>query len=427
MLTKPEADPRRAHDHDVGAPDQPPTVAPPITGRRRPSDLTPADLVTGAASVASALALSWVVFGRLTDGVGWFPFLLVSYVVFLGLFALVTADRLGRLVAIDRVATVLIATAAGVLLIPLLWLVGFVVVKGLPALRPSFFVHDLGGVTASDPATAGGGAHALVGTLEMVALALVLSVPLGMATAVFLNETRSRLRRPVRIFVDAMSGLPSVVAGLFIFAVLIIPFADTTVAGEHVFGYNGFMAALALSMIMMPTIARTVEVVLRLVPSGLREAGLAMGSSKARVVWSVVLPTARSGLATAVVLGIARAVGETAPLLFTAFGYDLLNAQPFDGPQDSLPLFVYKNIRKPSEASIDRGFAGALVLMIVVLCLFALARIIGRDRARSAGRRRRRGRGARIVAAEAATAMAAGTSSVATPEPDWSEEDPTRP
>src|SRR5690606_35848338 len=123
----------------------------------------------------------------------------------------------------------------------------------------------------------------------------------------FLNETSSRLRRPVRIFVDAMSGLPSVVAGLFIFAVLIIPFAETS----SLFGYNGFMASLALSMVMMPTITRTVEVVLRLVPGGLREAGLALGASRARVVWSVVLPTARSGLTTAVVLGIARAVGET--------------------------------------------------------------------------------------------------------------------
>jgi phosphate transport system permease protein len=167
-----------------------------------------------------------------------------------------------------------------------------------------------------------------------------------------------------------------------------------------------------------------------LVPSGLRESGLAMGASRARVVWSVVLPTARSGLATAVVLGIARAVGETAPLLFTAFGYDLLNAQPFNGPQDSLPLFVYKNIRKPSEASIDRGFAGALVLMIVVLALFALARFIGRERS-PAKRGRRRDRWERIVAAEAETAMAARTSSVATPEPpdlyDPSDEGPVPP
>ena len=126
-----------------------------------------------------------------------------------------------------------------------------------------------------------------------------------------------------------MSGLPSIVAGLFIFATLILPFAESD---NPLFGYNGFMASLALAITMLPTITRTVEVVLRLVPDGLREASLALGASRARTVWSVVFPTARTGMTTAVVLGIARAVGETAPLLFTAFGYDLMNANPVRGP-----------------------------------------------------------------------------------------------
>src|SRR5262249_34271545 len=145
-------------------------------------------------------------------------------------------------------------------------------------------------------------------------------------------------------------------------------------------------ASLALALIMLPTITRTVEVVLRLVPDGLREAGQALGASRARMVWSVVLPTARTGITTAVVLGIARAVGETAPLLFTAFGYDLMNKNPFHGPQESLPLFVYRNIRKPDTSAVERGFAGALVLMLIVLVLFMLARYIGRDRSRHHGR-----------------------------------------
>ena len=156
------------------------------------------------------------------------------------------------------------------------------------------------------------------------------------------------------------------------------------------FGFNGFMASLALALLMLPTITRTVEVVLRLVPDGLREASLAMGASRARTTWSVVFPTARTGITTAVVLGIARAVGETAPLLFTAFGYDLMNANPFAKPQESLPLFVYNNIRKPDLASISRGYTGALVLMVLVLGLFVLARIIGRDRIASARGRSRR-------------------------------------
>jgi phosphate transport system permease protein len=212
-----------------------------------------------------------------------------------------------------------------------------------------------------------------------VGIALLISLPLGVMTAVFLNETRSKLRRPVRIFVDAMSGMPSVVSGLFIYATLIIPLAKDS----SLFSYNGFMASLALSVTMMPTICRAVEVVLRLVPGGLREAGLALGSSRAKVVWSVVLPTASSGVATAAILGIAREAGETAPLLFTAFGYNLMNANPFNGAQESLPLFIYRFIREPLATSIARGFAGALVLMLLILLLFVIARIIGRDRTKA--------------------------------------------
>ncbi len=368
--------------HALTRPAEPRT--PPPRVKRRPSELTRADLFTAGASAISALAGTWVVFARLTDGVGWFGFVVVAYLVFLVTFALVTTDRLGRLAGTDRVATVAVTSGALVLMVPLLWLVGYVVVKGLPALRLSFFTNDLSGIGATAKSTDGGGSHAIVGTLQQVGLALVFTVPLALACAVFLNETRSRFRRPVRIFVDAMSGLPSVVAGLFVFAVLIIPHADKQVLGWEVFGYNGLMASLALAMVMVPTVTRTVDVVLRLVPDGLRESGLALGASRAKVVWSVVLPTARSGITTAVVLGIARAVGETAPLLFTAFGLDLMNANPFDGPQDSLPLFVYKNVQKPAQASIDRGFAGALVLMVLVLVLFTIARIVGRDRSANA-------------------------------------------
>jgi phosphate transport system permease protein len=225
-----------------------------------------------------------------------------------------------------------------------------------------------------------------VGTIEQVGMALIMSVPIAVSTAVFLNETRHRLRRPVRIVIDAMSGLPSVLAGLFIYTAIIIPYAKD----GKLLGYNGFMAALALSLTMVPTITRTVEVVLRLVPDGLREAGLAVGASRARVVWSVVLPTARTGLTTAVILGIARAIGETAPLLFTSLGFSYMNANPVDGPQESLPLFIYRNIRNPSAITIQRGATGALVLMMMVLSLFALARFIGRDRRPRASRALRR-------------------------------------
>jgi phosphate transport system permease protein len=373
----------------AGAPTPRPTREP-----LRPTELTSVDYATMAGCALSALALTWLVFTRLTDGVGWLGFLIVAYVTFLVLFALVTADRVNGLVARDRLATVAVTSGAVLLLAPLLWLVGYVIVKGLPALRLNFFTEDQRGVTPTMPATAGGGSHAIVGSLVQVGLALVMTVPLAVSTAVFLNETRSRFRRPVRIFVDAMSGLPSIVAGLFIYAVLILPYGES----GKVFGFNGFMASLALTMIMLPTVTRTVEVVLRLVPDGLREASLAMGASRARTVWSVVLPTARSGVTTAVVLGIARAFGETAPLLFTSFGFKLFNANPFSGPQESLPLFIYRNIQAPDASSISRGFTGALVLMLIVLLLFAIARFAGRDRSRR--RSRRTGDGAAFASSE---------------------------
>jgi phosphate transport system permease protein len=367
-----------------------PATRPPATRRpaparipRKPVERTPEDMVLLLASGLSAVCLCWLVFARFTDGIGWFGFIVCTFVVFLATYYLVNVDRYGRLVATDRLASTIVIAGALVLLVPLAWLIGYVISKGLPSLRPGFLVHDQKGITPTMPATAGGGSHAIVGTIEQVGLALVFSLPLGLLAAVFLNESRSKWRRPVRIFVDAMSGLPSVVAGLFIFATLILPFAKSF----SLFSFNGFMASLALSMIMLPTITQTVTVVLRLVPDGLREASLALGSSRARTVWSVVLPTARTGITTAVVLGIARIVGETAPLLFTAFGYDLMNSNPYNGAQESLPLFVYRNIQKPDTSAVERGFVGAFVLMLIVLSLFALARYLGRDRSKQVARR----------------------------------------
>ncbi len=361
------------------------THAPSIPNRvpRRPREMTSTDIIVMLGCLLSAVCLCWLAFAILTQGTGWFGFWVSVFVVYLVLLYVVTVDRFDRTVAIDRVMTSVVIAAAVVLLIPLVWIVYVVLDKGLTAFRITFFYEDQRGVTPLMPSTAGGGGHAIVGTIEQVGLALLWSLPLALLAAVFLNESRSKWRRPVRIFVDAMSGLPSVLAGLFIYAVLILPYAKKI----SLFSFNGFMASLALAMIMVPTITRTVEVVLRLVPDGLREASLAMGSSRARTTWSVVLPTARTGITTAVILGIARAVGETAPLLFTAFGYDLYNNNAFSGPQESLPLFIYRNIRKPDVSAIERGFAGAFVLMVIVIVLFVIARFIGRDRSKKTRRR----------------------------------------
>jgi len=273
------------------------------------------------------------------------------------------------------VVSAIVITSAVTLMIPLVWLIVFVIVKGVPALTAGFFVHDQRGITPILPSSAGGASHAIVGTLEQVGLALLWSLPLGLSAAVFLNESRSKWRRPVRIFVDAMSGLPSIVAGLFIFAVLILPYAKKL----SIFSFNGFMASLALAMIMLPTITRTVEVVLRLVPDGLREASLALGSSRARTVWSVVLPTARTGITTAVVLGIARAVGETAPLLFTAFGNRFWH-QSLAQPIAALPLQIFAYAISPYDDWHRQAWAGALVLIALVFVVSLAARFATRGR-----------------------------------------------
>lgn len=217
----------------------------------------------------------------------------------------------------------------------------------------------------------GGVFHSIVGTLQQVAIAIVISVPLGVMTAVYLNEVggrSSRLARIVRIFVDAMSGLPSIVAGLFIYAVWILRFGN---------GFSGFAAAMSLAVLMLPTITRTSEEMLRLIPDGLREASLAVGGTEWKTTFRVVLPTARTGIVTAVILGTARAIGETAPVLLTAFGASVLNANPLDGPQDNLPLFVYSNVRSSQDPAVARAWTAAMILIFLVLGLFILARIVG--------------------------------------------------
>jgi phosphate transport system permease protein len=218
-------------------------------------------------------------------------------------------------------------------------------------------------------AKAGGAAHAIIGTLEQVGIAMVLSVPLAVATAIYLNEVGGRLSWLVRAVVDAMSALPTIVAGLFIFTAYIITFHQTP---------TGFAGGLALAVMMLPTVTRTSEIVLRLVPGGLREAGVALGGTDARTTRLVILPTARGGLATAVILGIARVIGETAPLLLTIGVSRFTNPNPFHDAQSALPVFVYDIFRSQTNpAQWQRAWTGAFVLILIVLLLFVLARIIG--------------------------------------------------
>lgn len=333
------------------------------------SKFNAADAAELAGSLIAALSLTWLVFFRLTPLYGSSGFVLVSFLTFLAIYWTVVRQNHGRLAAGERLAGVVMGSAALAAVIPLGLIIFEVIAEGWSNLRPNFFTETQQNTGPLDPATEGGAAHAIVGTLQQVGIAMVISVPLAVLTAVFMNEIGGRFARVVRFVVDTMSGTPSIVAGLFIYSIVILQF-DT--------GWSGFAGALALTILMLPTVTRTAEEMLRLVSSGLREAALALGAPEWRVTLQVVLPTARTGIATAVILGVARAIGETAPVLLTTFGASIMNWNPFfGGPQSNLPLFVYSGIRSPIDAVVQRAWTGALVLMGIVLFLFVLARIIG--------------------------------------------------
>lgn len=343
---------------------------------RRLRRFGPEDARQLGGSVAGAFCLAWLVNGRLGPFEGGLGLLICWYLAFVAIYLLVVWEAHGPLAARDRAGTVFAASAGTLTVLPLAFVLSYVTYKGVEAARHwNFFTQDMAATAGDDPLTEGGLLHAIVGTLLQVGIALAICVPLAVATAVYLNEIRGRFSNLVRFFVNSMSGTPSIVAGLFIFSAVVFGY-----------GFSGFAAALALSILMLPTVTRTAEEVLRLVPGGLREAALALGAPEWRVTMKVVLPTARSGIVTAIILGTARVAGEAAPVLLTAFGANGMNANPFEGNQESLPLMVYSLIRQPNDNQVARAWGAALVLMTLILVLFALARIIG---ARRPGRRKR--------------------------------------
>jgi phosphate transport system permease protein len=225
--------------------------------------------------------------------------------------------------------------------------------------------------SADSPLTEGGLIHAVVGTLYVVALATVISAPIGFLASLYIVEVKGRFAALVRFFVQAMSGVPSIVAGLFIYAVWMIGLGNS---------YNVMAGAGALAILMIPTVARTSEEVLKLIPNDLREAGLALGATQWRTIAMIILPAAKSGLVTSVILGIARVAGETAPLLLTIGGADALNLNPFEGNSSALPFYVWKNYSLGNPESIQRAWLGVIVLMMMVFVFFSLARYFGRTK-----------------------------------------------
>lgn len=323
--------------------------------------------VAGAA--VSALCITLLLFGRLAPLDGKLGFTVVLVTSFVCLYAAIVRLDDDRPAVVDRTMTTLLAISALVAVAALVSVIVFVLVRGRSALfKLNTYTEDMRFADSLAPLDVGGILHAIVGTLIIVGIAFVLSVPLAIACAVYLTESRGRLTELVRTVVTAMTALPSIVAGLFVFAVWVL-----------LLGYpkSGTAAAIAISIMMMPIIVRSADVVLRLVPGSLREAAAALGAPQWRIVWHVVLPTAKSGLATSVILGIARGVGETAPVLLTAGFTQSLTLDPSRSPMMSLPLLAFEFVRSPQPAYVERGFATAAVLMLLVLVLFSIARLIG--------------------------------------------------
>ena len=275
----------------------------------------------------------------------------------------------GRRQATDRLVTVLVASSFVLAMFPLVSILSTVISNGARVLSTEFFTYSMRNVVGE-----GGGIYqALVGTLLITGAATLISVPIGLFAAIYLVEYAedNRLSRWVRFLVDVMTGIPSIVAGLFAYALFVLFF------GEGV--RLGIGGAVALSVLMIPVVVRSTEEMLKLVPNELREAAYALGVPKWRTVAKVVLPTALAGIVTGITLAIARVIGETAPLLIIAGAADSVNFNLFNGRMATLPVFAYSSVRNPGvppEFSIDRAWGAALVLLLIVMLLNLIARLV---------------------------------------------------
>jgi phosphate transport system permease protein len=318
------------------------------------SSRTAEDGVALLGSIVGSWALVFVAYDRLLPFSGVVGFVVCWFVVFLLVYAIVSAISQPRPVV--AVASTVVYTLA----------------KGWAAQHHlNFFTKSMNGIPPTAPLNQGGILNAIVGSLEMVGMAVVVSFPLGVGTAVYISEVGGRFARVVRTVVEAMTALPDILAGLFIFAILVLRL------GVQI---GGFATSMALTVMMLPIIARASEVVLRVVPNGLREASLALGATRWRTVWRVVLPTARAGLGTALILGIARTIGETAPVLITSGASTFLNWDPFHEPMNSLPLYIYSAFSSGERLYAAREWGAASVLLEIVLILFIITRLLARTR-----------------------------------------------
>ncbi|MFM2023612.1 MAG: hypothetical protein RIR89_1004 [Actinomycetota bacterium] len=294
-----------------------------------------------------------------------------GFVLFLVSSVLISRLVEGRRKAADRFVTALVTSAFTLAVIPLVSLAWTVVTNGLARLDIDFFTMSMRNIVGPG----GGALHAIVGTLELTLIASLISVPVGIMTAIYLVEYgRGRLAKAVTFFVDVMTGIPSIVAGLFAFTLFLVLLGPAA-------AINGFAGAIALSVLMIPVVVRATEEMLKIVPNELREASYALGVPKWLTIVKVVIPTALAGIATGVIIAIARVIGETAPLLLAAGFTTSMNYNPFSDKMMTLPVFVFTSFANQgidTQSYLDRSWAGALTLMLIVMVLNLIARLVSK-------------------------------------------------
>jgi phosphate transport system permease protein len=354
--------------------------APPQPPQRTSLPLTPPRLPSWSPYLIGLLAVCASGLLALLGGWGITAFVALAAVAFLVAYPLWALGVEGRRGATDRLMTSLVWTTFGVAVIPLVWLLWTVVSNGLPEINADFLTFDMRNVVGDDQ---GGIYHAIMGTLLVTAAAAVISVPVGLFCAIYLVEygKGNRLARWVTFLVDVMTGIPSIVAGLFALALFVLIFGP-----EIRLGFGG---SVALSLLMIPIVVRSTEEMLRLVPDDLREASYALGIPKWRTILKVVLPTSLGGIITGIMLATARVIGETAPLLVVAGKTDSVNFNLFDERMTTLPVYIYYSFTQPGSVPFDappgteapgiaRAWGAALVLIVIVMALNLIARLIGR-------------------------------------------------
>ena len=330
-------------------------------------------LVNFGVAIAALIVAAAIVLGA---GIGnWVLVIVVGGVLYLVGLAVVAGRIEGKRSARDRMWRTSIYAACVLAILPLASVVWTLISKGVGRLDGDFFGSSMNNIGARD--TGGGAYHAIIGTIEQVGIAAVIAVPLGVLGAIYLVEYgRGRFALTVRFFVDVMTGIPSIVAGLFVLSFWVLIVSPWFNNGQPRF--SGFAASLALTVLMLPTIVRSTEEMLRLVPSPLREGAYALGVPQWKTIMKIVLPTALPGIVTGVMLAIARAAGETAPVLLVAGGAAAINFDAFSGNQSSLALFVYQQAGDASRYAPARAWTAALTLVTIVLVLTVAAKLLAR-------------------------------------------------